>query len=222
MRKIITSAILVAFIGVSIISNLEFPITSAQSKKIDVKYSLIRAGGYDLDTAHGLIGFSVRHLEINWVEGHFKDFKGTVNYNDKDVTKSTVEFSAKTTSIDTGITPRDNHLRSPDFFEVEKYPELKFVSTKIVKKGKTLMLFGNFTLKGVTKEISFPFTVTGGIKDPWGNERFGIEAHTQINRRDYGINYGESMEIGGLDIGNEININLLLEAVKSNEKKSNK
>jgi polyisoprenoid-binding protein YceI len=220
MRKIILSAILTAFTAIVLISGTEFTTTSAQSKKtVDVKYSPIGAGKYSLDTAHGIIGFSVRHLEINWVEGRFKDFKGTVNYDDKDVTKSTVEFSAKIESVDTGIAPRDAHLKSADFFDAANSPEMKFVSTKIVKKGKNLTIFGDFTLKGVTKEISFPFTVNGGIKDPWGNDRFGIEAHTKINRRDYGINYGKAMEIGGFDIGNEVTVNLLLEAVKPNEKK---
>lgn len=221
MKKIILASILAVLVAVSFIGKFEFPTVSAQTK--DVKYSPIPAGTYNLDKAHSLIGFSVRHLEINWVQGQFKDFKGTINYDEKDVTKSTVEFSAKAESIDTGIAPRDNHLRSADFFEVAKYPELSFKSTKVEKKGKgKFVVYGDFTMKGVTKQISFPFTITGAIKDPWGNTRFGVEATTKINRRDYGINYGKELPIGGLDVGNEININLLLEAVKPEPKPATK
>lgn len=216
MKNILLATILAAVIAIPFFGNLDLSttISANDNKSADIKYSPVPAGNYNLDTAHSLIGFSVRHLEINWVQGQFKDFKGVINFNDKDITKSLVEFSAKIESIDTEIAPRDTHLKSPDFFDAAKYPELKFTSTKIQKKGKdTYILFGDFTLKGVTKQISFPFTITGAVKDPWGNTRFGIEAHTKINRRDYGINYGNAFA-GGFDVGNEVTINLLLEAVK--------
>lgn len=96
---------------------------------------------------------------------------------------------------------------------------MKFTSTKIEKKGKDkYVLHGDFTLKGVTKQIEFPFTFTGAIKDPWGNTRFGIEAHTKINRRDYGMSYGNALATGGFDVGNEITVDLYLEAVKPEAK----
>jgi polyisoprenoid-binding protein YceI len=184
-----------------------------------VKYAAVPAGDYTIDPAHSIIGFSIRHLEINFVEGRFKDFTGTIHLDDADVTRSTVEFTAKIESIDTGVAQRDTHLKTPDFFEAAKFPEMTFKSTKVEKKGKDhFVLTGDFTLKGVTKSISFPFTMTGAVKDPWGNTRFGISAETQIDRRDYGITWGHALESGGLDVGNQVAIGLKLEALKPGPK----
>jgi polyisoprenoid-binding protein YceI len=194
----------------------------AQERAVKVSYAPIPAGGYDIDPAHSIIGFSIRHLEINWVEGRFKDFKGTIHFDDSDVTKSAVEFTAKIESIDTGVAPRDKHLRTADFFDAEKYPEMTFKSTRVERKGKDgYVLYGDFTLKGVTKQVQLPFTITGAIKDPWGNTRFGVNAQTKINRRDYGITYGSAMSGGGFDVGDEVTIELHLEAVKPAPKPAN-
>jgi polyisoprenoid-binding protein YceI len=200
-----------AFAGNSMASIL----AGAQEKVAKVSYSPIPGGDYRIDPAHSIIGFAIRHLEINWVEGRFKDFTGTIHYNDSDVTKSSVEFTAKVESIDTGVEPRNKHLRTADFFEVEKYPEMTFKSTSVERKGKSYVLHGDFTLKGVTKQVALPFTITGAIKDPQGNTRFGINAQTKINRRDYGITWGKPLENGGIDVGNEVTIELQLEAVKA-------
>ncbi|MDT5272056.1 MAG: hypothetical protein QOH49_4242 [Acidobacteriota bacterium] len=195
----------------------------AQAREAKVTYAPIPAGDYKIDPAHSIIGFAVRHLEINWVEGRFKDFEGTIHYDDKDVTKSSVEFTAKVESIDTGVAPRDKHLRTADFFEVEKYPALSFKSTSVERKGKdAYILHGDLTMKGVTKPVQFPFKITGAVKDPWGNTRFGVEAQTRINRRDFGINYGNAFAGGGLDVGNEITINLQLEALQPGPKPAGK
>lgn len=180
-----------------------------------ITYAAIPSGDYTFDTAHTRIGFSVRHLSIAWVTGRFKDFSGTLKFDDKDVTKSSVEFTAKVTSIDTEVEARDNHLRSADFFEVEKYPEMKFVSRRIEKKGKRYIVHGDLTIKDVTKRISFPFTFTGAVPDPWGGTRFGISAKTTINRKDFNVNYGTAMPFGGFDVGNEVQISLDIEAVKA-------
>jgi polyisoprenoid-binding protein YceI len=195
--------------------------TSADSKAGDkkVNYAPIPEGDYGVDPAHSIIGFAIRHLEINWVEGRFKDFTGVIHFDEKDVTRSTVEFSAKVESIDTGVEPRNKHLRTADFFDVEKHPEMTFKSTSVESKGKSgYVLKGDLTLKGVTKQVTLPFTITGAVKDPWGNTRFGIEAHTKINRRDFGVNYGNALPGGGFDVGNEVTINLQLEAVKAEPK----
>ncbi len=222
MKKTILTAILAAFVALPFASGLITPSAAQNQEKmkaVKINYAPVPAGVYDLDQAHSIIGFAVRHLEINWVEGRFKDFTGTITYNEQDATKSTVEFTAKVESVDTGVAPRDKHLRTADFFDVTTYPEIKFKSTGIEKKGKDkYILRGDFTLKGVTKQIEFPFTFTGAIKDPWGNTRFGIDAHTKINRRDYGINYGNVLPAGGFDVGNEITIDLQLEAVKPEPK----
>ena len=220
--KIIKNTILAAFIALPFVSGIMTPSSAQTQEKVKaekVNYAPVPAGVYNLDPAHSIIGFAVRHLEINLVSGRFKDFTGSINYNDQDATKSTVVFNAKIASIDTEVAPRDKHLLSADFFDAVSYPEMKFVSTKIEKKGKDkYILHGDFTLKGVTKQIEFPFTFTGAIKDPWGNTRFGIEAQTKINRRDYGINYGKALPAGGFDVANEVMIDLRLEAVKPEPK----
>ena len=187
----------------------------AQAQASKVAYAPIPAGEYKIDPAHSTIGFAVRHYEINWVDGRFKEFEGTIRYDDKDVTKSSVEFTAKVESIDTGVAARDKHLRTADFFEVEKYPTLTFKSTRVERKGKdAYVLHGDLTLKGVTKPVRLPFRLTGAIKDPRGNTRVGVEAQTKLNRRDFGINFGGPLEAGGLQIGDEVNINLHLEALQ--------
>jgi polyisoprenoid-binding protein YceI len=217
LRNALLFTALAVVIGAQAFGENSMPsiLASAQEKAAKVSYAPIPGGDYKIDPAHSIIGFAIRHLEINWVEGRFKDFTGTVHYNDADVTKSSVEFTAKVESIDTGIEPRNKHLRTADFFEVEKYPEMTFKSTRVERKGKaSYVLYGDFTLKGVTKQISLPFTITGAIKDPQGNTRFGINAQTKINRRDYGITYGKAMDNGGLDVGNEVTIELQLEALK--------
>ncbi len=189
---------------------------TAQAQETKVAYAPIPAGEYKIDPAHSTIGFAVRHYEINWVDGRFKDFEGTVRYDDKDVTKSSVEFTAKATSIDTGVEARDKHLRTADFFEVEKYPTLSFKSTRVERKGKdAYVLHGDLTLKGVTKPVQLPFSVVGAVKDPRGNTRFGVAAQTKVNRRDFGINFGGPMTGGGLSIGDEVNIELNLEVVQA-------
>lgn len=149
------------------------------------------SGAYGFDKAHSAIGFKVRHNGLIDIPGFFRDFTGTVNYDAKDVTKSTVEFTAKATSVDTGVGGRDNHLRSADFFEVAKFPDVTFKSTKVEKKGKGWMVTGDFTMKGVTKTISFPFNIAGFLPGAEGRGgRMGFTAETKINRRDYGVNYG--------------------------------
>lgn len=152
------------------------------------------SGTYGFDKAHSAIGFKVKHNGLIEIPGFFRDFTGNINYDAKDVTKSTVEFTAKATSVDTGVPNRDTHLRSADFFEVTKFPDITFKSSKVEKKGKGWMVTGDFTMKGVTKTISFPFTIAGFL--PAGERsgaRMGFIADTKISRRDYGITYGSNI-----------------------------
>lgn len=223
LKNTVLAAVLAAIIALPFVGGVLTPSSSAQTqektKAAKINYAPVPAGVYNLDPAHSLIGFAVRHLEINLVGGRFKDFTGTINYNEQDATKSTVEFTAKIASIDTEVAARDKHLLSADFFDAATYPEMSFRSTKIEKRSKDkYVISGDFTLKGVTKQIEFPFTFTGAIKDPWGNTRFGIEAQTKINRRDYAINYGNALAAGGFDVANEVTIDLRLEAVKPEPK----
>ena len=225
MRKfrnaVLAAALLATFAGLPFVtmpfvSGADRSATKAQAQATKASYVPVPGGEYRIDPAHSTIGFAIRHYEINWVSGRFKDFSGTIRYDEKDVTRSSVEFTAKIESIDTGIAPRDNHLRTADFFDVAKYPEMTFKSTRVERKGKQgYVLHGDFTLRGVTKPLAIPFTVTGAIKDPRGNIRFGVDAQTKIDRRDYGITWGKALEGGGLDLGNEVTISLQLEAVKA-------
>ncbi|CAN5250884.1 hypothetical protein BH20ACI1_BH20ACI1_19790 [soil metagenome] len=168
-------------------------------------------GNYDIDTRHSYIGFKIRHFGITDVPGSFRDFSGTINYDPKGISKSSVNFTAKVTSIDTGVAPRDNHLRSADFFEVEKYPEMTFKTTKVEKKGKDFVVHGDLTLKGVTKQVAIPFTINGIIKDAQGNMKMGISAETMINRQDYGVKWQNKLPDGTLALSDNVKIDLELE-----------
>jgi polyisoprenoid-binding protein YceI len=213
MAVTVVTTLILALVGVFLGNT--FTASAAGGPKADtVKYLPIASGQYSFDPNHTVIGFSVRHLEIALVSGRFKDLSGAVNFDDKNVTRSTVEFSAKIASIDTGVEARNEHLRTADFFDAAKYPEMTFKSTKVEKKGKAYQMTGDLTIKGVTKQVTFPFTFTGVVKDPWGGTRFGIAAETVINRRDFGINYGNALSIGGFDVASDVKVGLQIEAVK--------
>jgi polyisoprenoid-binding protein YceI len=171
------------------------------------------ADTYQVDPNHSTVQFSAKHLLISTVTGKFKEFSGTISYDDKDITKSSVSGTIKTASLDTGVADRDNHLRSADFFDVEKNPEITFKSTKIEKSGDDATVTGDLTIKGVTKEVKFPATVNGPIKDPWGNSRLGFSFNLEINRMDYGISWSKTMDSGGMVVSKEIKIQIDGEAV---------
>ncbi|MCA1590924.1 MAG: YceI family protein [Acidobacteria bacterium] len=152
------------------------------------------------------------------VPGYFRDFTGTVNYDAADVAKSTVEFIAKTTSVDTGVAGRDKHLRTSDFFDVEKYPDLTFKSTKIEKKGKNLLITGDLTIRGVTKSVSFPFEIAGWLPpDERSGGKMGVTAETTVNRRDFGVNYGSTLPSGIAQLADNVTVVLQIEAGKAKE-----
>lgn len=206
-------------IGISLIAFVVFSQTGTQA--VNRTFAEIFAAGpvigdsgvYTFDKAHSFIGFKVRHMGLIEVPGFFRDFTGSVNFDSKDVTKSTVEFNAKATSVDTGVAPRDGHLRSKDFFEVEKFADITFKSTKIAKKGKSWVVTGDFTMKGVTKSITFPFDIAGWVAatDKAG-AKMGIAAETTINRRDYGVNYGTNMPNGVPTLSDDVKVVLQIEA----------
>ncbi len=169
------------------------------------------SGTYSFDTAHSAIGFRVKHMGLVDIPGYFRDFTGTITYDAKDAAKSSVEFTTKIASVDTGAKGRDDHLQKPEFFDSAKYPDLVFKSTKVEKKGKQLMVTGNLTIRDVTKQISFPFNITGFV-DSRGTMKMGAVAETSLNRRDYGVNYGSNMPNGVAMVSDNININLQIEA----------
>lgn len=176
------------------------------------------SGVYDFDKAHSFIGFKVKHMGLVEVPGFFRDFTGAVNFDSKDVSKSKVTFKAMTTSVDTGVPGRDKHLRTADFFEVEKYPELTFQSTKVEKKGKDWIVSGDLTMKGVTKSVTIPFEIAGWLPaSERGGMKMGIAGETTINRRDFGVNWGNNLPSGIAAVSDEVKVVLQIEAGKKSE-----
>ena len=165
---------------------------------------------YGVDKNHSTVGFTVPILGgLSRVSGKFTDFDVQITYDEADITKSSVNATIKAASIDTGIENRDKHLRTADFFDVEKYPDITFQSKRVEKKGNKLTAFGTFTMHGVAKEIAIPFTITGKFKDPAsGNETIGFAANLTLNREDYGIAF--KRKDNPTFIGDEIEIELSL------------
>jgi polyisoprenoid-binding protein YceI len=172
------------------------------------------ADTYKVDGTHAKVGFTVRHLVINKVRGQFNAFSGTITYDEKDITKSSLTGSIQVDSIDTAHPRRDKHLRSPDFFDAENHKEITFASTRVEKEGDDYVMVGNLIMRGTSKEIRMPFETTGQLLDPQKRTVIGFEATLRINRQDFGISYSKTMDNGGLGVGNTVNIELAGEAIK--------
>jgi polyisoprenoid-binding protein YceI len=169
---------------------------------------------YKVDPAHSSINFSIEHMVINTVHGRFNQFQGSIVVDPQNGnTLKQAGATIQATSIDTGISRRDDDLRGAHFFDVAKYPTITFESTAVKKKGSDQVLVGNFTMHGVTREISLPFKLKGPI-NAMGSTRLGFEATTKLNRKDYGLTYNKVLEAGGLMIGEEVAIQLNGEFVK--------
>jgi len=168
---------------------------------------------YKIDKSHSEAIFQVRHL-VTKVRGRFTDFEGAIEFNEANPEQSSVHFTINTTSIDTAEPDRDKHLRSADFFEVEKFPQITFVSKRIVKRGaETYDVTGDLSIHGVTKEVVLPVAHMGKAKDPWGNDRIGFEAESSLNRKDYGLHWNAALETGGFLVGDDVKISLEIQAV---------
>lgn len=178
--------------------------------------SVWSADTYVVDGAHAYVGFTVSHLVINRVRGKFNDFTGTILYDADDVTKSSMSGAINAASIDTAHQKRDKDLRSESFFDVDKYPQITFETTRVEAGGDAPVLHGTLTMHGVSKEVAIPFRVTG-IVEFAGKTRLGFEARFELNRQDYGISYSRLMDNGGLVVGNEVAIELNGEAIKTTE-----
>lgn len=172
----------------------------------------LAAETYSVDPGHSEVGFTVRHLVSN-VRGRFDEFSGKINMDAKNLPASSVEFHIKATSIDTAVPDRDKHLRSADFFDVEKYPEISFKSDSIKATGRDKYdVTGTLTMHGVSKKVTLPVAFLGQAKDPWGGTRAGFELTTTINRKDYGIVWNKTMDAGGLMLGDDVKVDVNLEA----------
>ena len=172
---------------------------------------------YTVDKVHSNAQFTIRHL-MSKVTGKFTDVEGAIQVDRAKPEASAVEFKIKTASIDTANKQRDDHLRSPDFFDAANNPEITFKSTKMKATGKdSYQVSGTLTIRGVAKEITVPVTLLGEMKDPWGNERVGFEVQTTLNRKDYNILWNKTLDAGGYLLGDDVAVNLTLEAVKKKE-----
>ena len=175
---------------------------------------LFAADTYTVDKVHSDVTFQVRHF-VSKVRGNFNNFEGTILIDEARPEASSVVFTIKSASINTNNEGRDKHLNSADFFDTATYPEITFKSTKIAPDGKDkYKVTGNFTMHGVTKEITLPVAYLGSIKDPRGAERVGFELSTTLNRQDYGVKYNKTMDNGSLMLSDDVAVTISLETVK--------
>ncbi len=169
---------------------------------------------YSIDAGHSTVGFSVRHFTVSNVRGKFGTVEGAIRYNPDDLSDSGVKVKIDAASINTDHEQRDGHLKSADFLDVENNPTITFKSSKVEKTDDGFSLTGELTMRGVTKEVSFPFAIVGPIKDPLGMMRVGIEGSLVVDRRDWGLEWNRTMETGGLFVGHDVKIELSAEATK--------
>jgi polyisoprenoid-binding protein YceI len=169
---------------------------------------------WNVDVTHSAIHFWVRHMVISKVHGRFSRWSGALQLDPQDLARSSVEVHVDAGSIDTQVADRDAHLRSPDFLDVAKYPELVFRSRKVERSGDGWRMVGDLTLHGVTREVALAVEYAGTGKDPWGNERAGFSARTTLDRREFGLQWNAALETGGVLVGEKVEISIELEAVR--------
>jgi len=167
------------------------------------------AGNYNIDTSHSNVGFKVKHMMISEVSGKFDKFSGSFEYDEKTKTLKALSGKIDVNSINTANEKRDGHLKSPDLFDVQKYPDIIFTLDSV--KGD--YAYGKLTLHGVTKNVKLTLENNGAIKDPWGNTRVGLGLSGQINRKDYGITWNTALEAGGVAVGENVKLDIQLEGI---------
>lgn len=170
---------------------------------------------FAIDKTHSETAFTVRHL-ISKVRGRFADFDGTIDFDPSNPEASKVAVTIQAASIDTSTPDRDAHLRSADFFDIERFPTLRFTSTAVTARGADqFVVTGDFTIRDVTKRIEVPATYLGVATDPWGNQKVAFEAEFTINRKDFGLNWNAALETGGFLVGDEVTIALSVQAAEA-------
>ena len=178
----------------------------------------MRTDRWEIDSSHSSVHFSVRHLVIAKVRGTFARWSGTVQVPDGDFSKATVAVTIDASSIATGVEQRDAHLKSPDFFDVAQYPELRFVGKRVQpRSGDDIDVVGDLTIKGITREVVLRVEQLGQAKDPWGNLRAAFSAKTSIDRKDFGLTWNQVLETGGVMVGDRVEIEAEIQAVKQVE-----
>lgn len=176
---------------------------------------------WSIDAAHSQVAFTVRHMMITKVRGRFSDVAGSIELDDGAPAESSVRVEIDAASIDTRQEDRDAHLRSGEFLDVENHPELTFESRRVeglaLEPGSSFTVVGDLTIRGVTREVELEATYEGEGQDPWGGERLAFSADTSIDRRDFGLEWNQVLETGGVLVGNEVQIHLEVQAVKERE-----
>ena len=171
---------------------------------------------WNLDPAHSGINFSVRHMVFAKVRGRFGAWRGTMALDPADLTRTAIDVEIDAASIDTGVADRDNHLRSPDFLAVERFPNLRFRSTKLERAGgDRYRIHGELTIRDVTREVVLDAEYGGQGKDPWGNQRVAFTATTALDRGDFGLKWNQVLEAGGVLVGERIDIEIDVQAVRA-------
>lgn len=174
-----------------------------------------KAGEWEIDSAHSASQFAVKHMMVSTVRGQFGKTTGTVNLDEKDLTRSTVEVAVDVTTIDTREPKRDEHLRSPDFFDAAKFPTLTFKSTRVEKAGKGFKVTGDLTMRGVTRPVVLNVeSLTAATKNPWGQTIRGVTATGKLNRKDWGLTWNKALETGGVLVGEEVLLTIDAELVE--------
>lgn len=166
---------------------------------------------WSIDSSHATVGFTVPHMVVSEVDGHFKQYKGQALLDEKNLQNSQVSFSIDAASIDTGDAKRDEHLRSPDFFDATKFPQLTFKSTKITKAGSAYKLQGELTIRGVTKPVTLTANVSDAVANPWGKLVRAVRITGKIKRQDFGLNWNKNLDKGGFVLGDTVDLNIKLE-----------
>lgn len=174
------------------------------------------AATWKIDPVHTAVEFKIRHLMVSWVKGVFTDVDGAVEIQDNDLAQSTVKVRIGTASIDTNNQKRDDHLRSPDFFDAASFPAIHFVSSQVVvAEGRPVQIIGELTIRDVTRTVELDVhEFTQAVTDPWGNTRRGASASTKIKRGDYGLTWNKALETGGVVVGDDVHITLEVELIK--------
>ncbi|MFT3710721.1 MAG: YceI family protein [Archangium sp.] len=171
---------------------------------------------WTIDASHSEVGFRVRHMMVSWTRGKFDRFAGTVELDEQDLSKSKIDVSIEAASINTNTADRDAHLKSPDFFDAAKFPSLTFKSSRVEPGvGGALNVHGALEIRGVSKPVVLHVEpLSPSAKDPWGGTRRGTRATTKLNRKDYGLNWNAALELGGVLVGDEVEITLEVELIK--------
>ena len=170
---------------------------------------------WNIDPTHSVIGFKIKHMMFTNVKGQFNDYTSEIETDENGLENAKLDFTAKIASVNTNNKDRDNHLISADFFDAEQFPELKFKTTSITGSGSNYKLNGDLELRGVTKPVSLDVEYSGLMQDPRGNTKAGLNINGKLNRKDWGLSYNSALETGGVLIGEDVNLDIELQLIKS-------